>query len=729
MDRKEERIEKINQNSNIRFADSKNAKSILASALKSEKKIDKLQTAVDELDEIEVLDETNPYSEEEMAKALAANNYVARDNEDEPLEEEKEEKEKKPKKERKPLKEILGNLYKKLNKTAKIVIGIVLALIIITLGVLFVRHEIKTHTYDIQIKGDEVVTLYEGGLYKESGYVAYNYKKENKTNLVKVDAQVDTDKVGEYEVTYTIKSIWKKNVVRRKVIVLKNPLDNIYFSLNGEEEMTINLHDEFVDPGFSIRSDDDKDYTKYVSVSGKIDNTKLGVYEIKYLIRINKKQQELIRKVKVVGPRYSVYYDRKATKDNVKVKVVSNIANFAFFMVGEEKRPSDEISQTYNNNGEYTVSMFDMDGTEDKIAIKINNIDREGPTGSCRALMSNRDKRTYFTVNAKDASPIASYKFNSNTYTSNSFTVNSVVSKGNVVVADEAGNKSELTCAYLYAPIEPGKNSSILYRFDGYTMKYWVEKASGTYLITHIWVEDPYNQLRVAVPKKFPSLDRASVIMSYASQKNGLYNKAMIGINGSGFVSDVFNTKIGKKYPKWKYSSKSPLVIVDGQILRNFTNLKMVGGEGTLTYGVKKNGYLSAYYLNDLYDKNSNITTAKRLINDGVKNTFAFGPYLVRGGKLNTTLKNIPDIRQAIGQIDKNNFVIVTTTVGLNNRISGLTLKRLGQIMYDLGCKEAYNTDGGGSTNLIYKNRNSDMINGIVTKSREVADVIYFVEK
>ena len=727
MDRKDERIEKINQNSNIRFADSKNAKSILATALKNEKNIDKLQSAVDELDEIEVLDETDPYSEEEMAKVLASNNYKSRDNED--VEVKEEVKEEKPVKEKKSLKEILINFFKNLNKKVKIILIIILVTIILILGVLFVKHEIRTHTYDILIKGDKVVTLYEGGLYKENGYVAYNYKRENKTNLVKVDAQVDTDKVGEYEVTYTIKSIWKKNVVTRKVIVLKNPLDNIYFTLNGEEEMTIKLNEEFVDPGYNIRSDDDEDYSKYVSVSGKVDNTKLGVYEIKYLIRINKKQQELVRKVKVEGPRYSVYYDKKATKGSVKVRVVSNIANFAYFMVGDEKRPSEEISNTYQDNGSYTVSMFDMDGTEDKIAININNIDRDPPTGSCRALMSSKDKRTYYTVNAKDASPIETYKFNGNAYSSNSFTVNNVVNKGNVVVTDEAGNKAELTCTYLYAPIEPNKNSTILYRFDGYTMKYWVERGGSNYLITHIWVEDPYNQLRVAVPNKFPSLARASVIMSYANQKNGFYSKAMIGINGSGFVSDVFNTKIGKKYPKWKYSSKSPLVIVDGQVLRNYTNLKMVGGEGTMTYGVKKNGYLSAYYLNDLYDKNANITTAKKLMNDGVKNTFAFGPYLVRGGKLNTNLKNIPDVRQAIGQIDKNNFVIVTTTVGLNNRISGLTLKKLGQIMYDLGCKEAYNTDGGGSTNLIYKNRNSDLINGIVTKSREVADIVYFVEK
>ena len=49
--------------------------------------------------------------------------------------------------------------------------------------------------------------------------------------------------------------------------------------------------------------------------------------------------------------------------------------------------------------------------------------------------------------------------------------------------------------------------------------------------------------------------------------------------------------------------------------------------------------------------------------------------------------------------------------------------------MYSLGCKEAYNTDGGGSTNLIYKNRNTNTYSGIVTTNRDVADILYFVEK
>ena len=294
---------------------------------------------------------------------------------------------------------------------------------------------------------------------------------------------------------------------------------------------------------------------------------------------------------------------------------------------------------------------------------------------------------------------------------------------------DEAGNSASISCNYLYSPITDDSSNNVILRFDGSTLKYWVEKPSSTYVVTHIWVEDPYNQFKVAIPKQFPQLEKAGNIMNIASIKYGYYSKAMIGINASGFVSDVFNTDIGKKYPQWKYSSKSPLVIIDGVVLRNYTNLQQVGGAGTLTYGMRPNGYLASYYLNDPNDKAANQRNAQQAIDDGLKYTFAFGPYLIRTGKIKEDLSNSPDVRQAIGQVDKNNFVIITNTVGINNRDSGLGYKTLANMMYNYGCREAYNTDGGGSTNLIYKNRNTNNYTGIVTTTRDVADILYFVEK
>ena len=717
---------------NIRLVNKKNAKSIFPSD--SENSIEKLQKALDQLDDID-----KKYTEEEIQNSLIANNYDAPEDEMKVLVEEEESIEtKKNIKEfiTKDLLEILKKYGEKIIayfrnlpvKIKRIIYGI-LGILVIIIFVLFIRFERKIHTYDIVINGDSEVSLYEGGLYKESGVDAYNYKGENKIGLVKIDAHVDTDVVGEYTIKYTIKSFWKKNEVTRKVIVLPNPLDNIYFTLNGDEEVSVKLGKEYEDAGYNIRSDDDEDYSKYVTVTNDVNTEKIGVYEVRYLIKINKKEQELVRKLNVVGNRYTIKYNKKVTRNNIELNIISNLNNFDYFVVEGHKVLKDNIIYNVSENGTYNFEMYDTDGKKDNISVKVTNIDREAPTGVCSALMSSKNNRTMFQLNVKDANAIMSYKYNGQVYTDSSFTINSIVSSGDVEVTDEAGNSASIGCKYLYAPIYSEGSNNVILRFDGSTLKYWVEEPTNTYLITHIWVEDSYEQFKVAIPREFPQLEKAGIIMNIASNKYGYYGKAMIGANASGFVTEAFNADIAKKYPQWKYSSKSPLVIVDGTVIRNYTDLDQVGGAGTLTYGIKRNGYFSSYYVNDPNNKLANQKNAQRAIDDGVRYTFAFGPYLIRGGSIKSDLTNSPDVRQAIGQIDKNNFVIVTNTVGINNRSSGFGYKSLANLMYNLGCMEAYNTDGGGSTNLIYKNRNTNSYSGIVTSTRDVADIMYFVEK
>jgi len=706
--------DKNSTSDNLRLVSKKNAKSVFT--VGSDNSLHKLQEAVERLDEL------TP-TEEEIQQSLMANNYEA-PVDDTPIVEEKIPEEA-PKK--LSFKEILVNLNKKLDKRIKIGIGVFLAVILLVLVILFVRYEKYTHTYKIVINGEDVVTLYEGGLYKEKGVSVYNYNGEEKKGLAKIAAHVDTDSVGEYYVKYSVNNFWKKNEKTRKVVILKNPLDNIYFSLNGEEEVSVKLNSKYKDLGYNIKSDDKEDYSKYVSVTNNVNTSKIGTYEVKYLIQINKKSQELVRKVRVTGKRYSVRYNTNPTSKDIKVNIISNINDFDYFMVDGHKVLKEDIIYTVNNNGTYSIEMVSTSGKKDDIVLKINNIDREGPKGTCTAWMNSREKGTTVNLNVKDNSGrVASYRYNGKTFNSASFSTDILFTTGNVEATDEAGNSSMISCKYIYSPIKP-TNNNVTMRFDGSTMKYWIEKPTNTYLITHIWVEDPYNQFKVAIPKEFPSLDKAGIIMNIASNKYNYYSKAMIGANASGMVSAGFNVEVANRYPKWKNSSKSPLVIVDGQVLRNFSNLDM-SDIHAVTYALAKSGYFISYSLTT-EDKKINMENAQRIIDSGAKYTFAFSPILIKGGKIWNDLENFPDVRQAIGQIDKNNFVIVTNTVGINNREAGLGHRHLATIMYNLGCQTAFNTDGGGSTNLIYKNRNTNSYTGIVTTTREVPDIMYFVEK
>ena len=600
---------------------------------------------------------------------------------------------------------------------------VLLSLIIII--ILFVIGGLKRiSTYNIVLDGKETINIYEGGSFVEPGYTAYNYKGDNSTNKVKVKSNIDFDKIGEYKVEYSIKNIWKRNVVSRTINVLKNPIDDIDFSLIGESDIVVNFGKKYVEPGYKLESNDGVDYSGYVSIKSNVNDSKVGEYEVEYIFKINKRSKKLTRKVFITGDRYTISYDKNPTKGNIDLKLLSNINDFSYFDINDSKIYKDIASLTIKENGIYKVKMVSKSGRIDNIKFTINNIDREPPTGTCNAYLYKQDNKTIFYLNVTDNNGIKNLKYNEVVFYDSTFTYDSVVDNGVVDVYDDADNKAEINCNYYYTPYMPSDSSKIVKEFYGDSLKYWVESYP-TYYITHIWVSDAYDQFKTAVKEPFPSISTAQGIMNYASKSNEYHDKAMIGANASGFVSNAFYVNIAEFMPAWKYSSISPAVMVDGEVKRNFTNISFPN-LGVYTYGLKKDGYLNYYNLSR-NDITSNVLEFDKMVNDGVKYTFSFHPILMHDGKIMNNLSTSNNIRQALGQIDKNNFVIVTNST--TNRSKGFNFASLAKLMKKLDCIEAYNLDGGGSTNLIFKDRNTDSSKNLIYTSRQISDIIYFVEK
>lgn len=285
-------------------------------------------------------------------------------------------------------------------------------------------------------------------------------------------------------------------------------------------------------------------------------------------------------------------------------------------------------------------------------------------------------------------------------------------------------NNMTLKAVYVKVENKTQSGTKIIRQYKSDTLKYWIENK-GTYAITHIWVKDAYNQFNVGIKEPFPQLATSNSIMSYVSKSKNYMNKEMIGSNASGIVSNAFYVKVAQAMPEWKNSSISPAVLVDGKVKRSFTNIS-IPKLGVQTYGLKSDGYFNYYYLSHYNDVAANELEFNKMIKDGVRNTFAFGPVLIHNGVINNNLKHDNNIRQAIGQIDKNNFVLITTTTA--NRSKGLSHSSLASIMKELKCIEAYNLDGGGSASLIYKPKGSATTKSVLYTSRAVADIIYFVE-
>lgn len=125
-------------------------------------------------------------------------------------------------------------------------------------------------------------------------------------------------------------------------------------------------------------------------------------------------------------------------------------------------------------------------------------------------------------------------------------------------------------------------------------------------------------------------------------------------------------------------------------------------------------------------DGNLNFTTInseEEFNNLDIEQTFTFGPILVRDSQATQLNDTSRHPRTAIGQLDDNRYVIVVAE-GRMEGADGMTLGELQQSFLNLGCKTAYNLDGGGSTTLYFQGK---LINTPSDgNERSVVDMIYF---
>jgi len=136
-----------------------------------------------------------------------------------------------------------------------------------------------------------------------------------------------------------------------------------------------------------------------------------------------------------------------------------------------------------------------------------------------------------------------------------------------------------------------------------------------------------------------------------------------------------------------------------------------------------------------VYDETQ--TSAEELLAAGVWNTLSFGPALLDDGQIvenlgtveiDTNFGNHPiqgsQPRTGIGIIDDNHFVFIVVDGRSNGYSTGVTLDEFAQIFQQLGCTEAYNLDGGGSSTMYFMGR---VVNNPLGKNKErgTSDILF----
>ena len=605
----------------------------------------------------------------------------------------------------------------------------------------------KSEEVGFKLNGKEKVTVKKNSEYKDRGFAAFSTLEDDISEYVTVSGSVDTSVPGIYKIYYTLEYKTINKTLERTVEVV----DKYSIMINGDPVIYVLKGTEYKELGVSVKSSDGSKLEHEVEIENNIDTSKEGDYYINYKVTFGDVEQELIRKVVVYSMDYIIAVNTtQVTSDKVIITFKTDSDYYAYSYYNDKKTSLKEYEVQVYSNMVMTYKIYDIFGNEKIEKIDIKNIDKVPLSGTCNATVydtktvfsvtSNKtinyieyygagiriasDKNVNYTYNGK-LSPKSSISVKIIDVSNKTVSVNCKVTDKTTSGSTTTPSPSPSTSPQASKPpTNTGSGGSTVFSSSSDTMKVTITK-NGTYYLTRVWMSNPHQQLnKFDSPEYGSKLYRPSALLSKAVSANGLTGKTLVGFNASGFyLKDTYDAASVNKYPAFNKTSVGTIVITNGRVVRNAYQkayktwfIAGVDRSNTLRIFTDKAGTSSS----ELATKK---TWADSVVNSGIRNTFTFAGPLVLNGKATDSNTSFPSSssklnRQAICQIDANNFVLITGT--------SLNRQDLINIMLNLKCQTGTNLDGGGSIALIYKQKNSNEIKKIIGDSRSLTEVGYF---
>lgn len=590
---------------------------------------------------------------------------------------------------------------------------IIIVLLIIAFGLLIYlfisSNNVDSKISKFELFGKNEYTIYEGESFSDPGFIILDKDNNDINSEVSVKSDLNTDKPGIYTITYKYGNFLFNRTLKRTINVLEDKFKEFNFSIIGGN-VTITEEDYYTDLGFECKFKvNNSDCSNYVTVDDTDIANKPGNYEIRYILSYNGNKKVLKRFVNVIPTPYFVELSNdKPTNQDITITFTSNLDDFSHMVGPDNKKTTDnKIEYKVYSNGFYSFSIFDSNNNEFNKIIEINNIDKEPPNiNECTI------KDSKFIINSNE--DIFKIVSGNNTYK-----IDDPITElnGNAKLYDEAGNYTEHYCKTMYPEKTYSSLSGLKRENKNSKISYKMYKYS-TYMVTTIWVEDILNQYHTGI-YALGEVARPSKILEKAINTYNMKNDIIVGINGSGFiVNGTFGQSFYNLNHAYNKSAQTPYVLERGKLIRD---LSAYVPKNQTVMGFDKNGIMKFYTFNKA---NNNASINKAVVdamkNDRIKDTIGFGPILLENGKVMTS-DTANNLRQGFCQVDNNNYIIVTNTT--TTRSSGFNFKKLATYFQGLGCKNAYNFDGGGSISLlVHENGKTTKIFG---DDRNDADIAY----
>ena len=173
--------------------------------------------------------------------------------------------------------DIIPDVIDAFKKYKFIFLGAIVLEIIILIMIYF--GSINTINY-LVLSGDDVVNIYKGTSYIETGYMAYNSDNEDLNNMVVVESTLDANKIGEYEILYKLGDI----VRVRKINVVEKPDNYTRIGLkmvNDKVDVSLKVGQTYNEPGYEVSN---KSLNDKVRIIGNVDTSTKGSYTLIYSV-------------------------------------------------------------------------------------------------------------------------------------------------------------------------------------------------------------------------------------------------------------------------------------------------------------------------------------------------------------------------------------------------------------------------------------------------------------
>lgn len=313
---------------------------------------------------------------------------------------------------------------------------------------------------EIKLFGNEMMFIQKGSSYYELGY--------DTKDDVSISGHVNTEEAGVYNVYYISKNSGEMSV--RKVIVIDNPNLSQLFPVitvtNEEDKIEVgqiyyddvtaidrvdgNIGDKIIKMN-NVNENEEGVYKNVYSITNSLGYTTMASQNIMVLNSLEDEETSILASIN----------DESVTNGNVQItiKIIGN--NYDHLVLPDETTSIEkDLYYEVEENGDYLFTAVNADGTTVSKTVRVSNIDKTIPEGTCKALLYST--KTMVSVNISSFNYVVGYNYiingNETGFISNSYYNHNKAANGevSVMLRDYIGNENRITCTtekkYSYDP-------------------------------------------------------------------------------------------------------------------------------------------------------------------------------------------------------------------------------------------------------------------------------------